>query len=279
MYASSATQRPRTLGPREAELVAWLEMEQPATVDIETVEVALGWPRPQARKILAQLAHKGWLQRATHGHYEPLLGDTGGIPLSSPWAALASWRVPHYVGFASAAYERGLTPDRPGAVQACVPVGTKRPKTWAETPITLVLRRRFSLTGTEEAKLHGFSVRIARPERIVLDSAAIPARAGGAFGLARIVDRGFETVDWSEIVTLANELPRGRAALRRLAAMLDLLGHDVPAVLARSATATSSDSPVYLGGVSVHGRRGPLLRRWSVIVNVAPAALRDEVRR
>ena len=66
----------------------------------------------------SSLARKGWLTRTSRGRYETVLADTGGWALPNPWAALGTSGLRYYVGFQSAAYERGLTPDRPGAVQA-----------------------------------------------------------------------------------------------------------------------------------------------------------------
>ena len=72
--------------------------------------------------MLRRLAQKGRLQRVAQGSYEPLLADTGGIALHNPWAALAAWSAAHYVSFAAAAYELGLTPGRPAMIAVCAAV-------------------------------------------------------------------------------------------------------------------------------------------------------------
>jgi predicted transcriptional regulator of viral defense system len=275
---SETLYQPRTLGPLEAQVVAWMETERPQLVDSAGVAVALGWSQRAAQETLLRLARKGWLTRSVAGRYQPLLGASGGWAVPNPWAALAAWRAPHFVSFASAAYEHGLTPDRPGAVQTCVPTGRARPKAWAELPIVLVQVRAFALAGTEMTDLHDFTVRIAGVERTLVDCATIPARAGGAFGLTRIVDRGLERAAWDKFVELARVLPRGRVAARRIAAIADVLTRQVPQPLAEFATARPGEQPLYLDGVS-HGRRGERLARWQVVVNVSVEALREEVER
>lgn len=235
---------------------------------------------PRPRRVLSQLARKGWLQRTRRGSYEPLFATTGGIAVPDPWAALAEWGVPHYVGFASAAYELGLTPDRPGEVQVCVRVGTSRPRGWQPVRLRLVPLRTFSTDGTEERDLHGYTVRLSSVEKTLLDSAAVPARAGGAFGLARMVTRALDIADWPEVARLATSVANGRPAARRLAALLDVLEEEVPGELRQVAEASAGDtSPFFLGSGEVHGRRGHELKPWGVVVNVSPEALREEVRR
>jgi predicted transcriptional regulator of viral defense system len=270
---------PRTLSKREAELVGWIEAERRPSVTTEEVRQTLGWPDHVTNIALARLATKGWLRRTAKGRYETVLADTGGWSLPNPWAALSSWRQPYYVGFKSAAYERQLTPDRPGRVQACVPVGAKPPLAWKDVPVTLIYLPAFSDESVEEQELHQFRVRIASVEKILVDSGAHPGHVGGVLGLARIVDRAVDRADWAAVVKLASHTSRGRASLRRLGALLKVLGHDVPEPLAREATARPGETALYLGDRKTHGARGERLPEWNVVVNVDPAAIAEEVRR
>lgn len=269
----------RTVAPRESEVLAWLEAERRRSVTIDEAAVALGWPHKQTREVFARLAHKGWLKRVARGRYETVLAETGGWALPNPWAALSLWGQPYYVGFQSAAFELGLTPDRPAAVQACVSVGARRPRAWEDMPIELVYLRTFTLEGTEERMLHGFPVVIASAEKLLLDAAVLTGRVGGIFGLARIVDRALDSADWGRVAELGGKSRRGHAALRRIAATLEILGHPVPRPLADHAHAASGESPLYLGERRVFGSRGPRLGRWQVVANVDAAALREEVTR
>lgn len=269
----------RTLSRREAELVSWLEVERPKSVSLTEISSALTWPQKRTYDVTSRLVKKGWLHRTRAGHFEPLLGESAGILVPDPWAALASWRVRYYVALASAAYEHNLTPDRPGAVQVCVPVGTTRPAGWRELGIELVPRRAFQLDGSQLAESHGVIVRLAGVERVLLDGATMPARVGGVFGLARIVDRGGEQVDWQRFVELAQKAGRGLAAARRIAALLEILGNDIPPALVRLARAGEGAPPVLLGSTRIHGRRGEILPRWGVQLNVGPESLREEVTR
>ena len=257
-----------------------MEIERPKAIGVDRAVVALDWPRPQVRRVLSQLASKGWLQRTRRGSYEPLFAETGGIAVPSAWAALTEWRVPHYVAFASAAYELGLTPDRPGEVQVCVRVGTSRPKAWQSVRLRLIPLRTFSIDGTDERDLHGYPIRVSNVEKTLVDSAAVPARAGGPFGLARMVTRAIGAADWSEFARLAASTANGGPAARRLAALLDVLEEQIPSELQQVAEASARDtSPFFLGSGEVHGRRGGELRPWGVVVNVSPEGLREEVQR
>lgn len=269
----------RTLSRREAELVSWLEVERPKSVSLAEISSALDWPRKRAYGVTSRLVKKGWLYRTRAGHYEPLLGESAGISVPNPWVALTSWKVPHYVALASAAYEHNLIPDRPKAVQVCVSVGTTAPAGWRDMAIALVPRRAFQLDGSQLAESHGVIVRLAGVERVLLDGATMPGRVGGAFGLARIVDRGRGQADWQRFAELAQMGSRGVAAARRIAALLEVLGHEVPPPLAELASAAKGAPPIYLGSTGIHGRRGEILPRWRVQLNVSPGALREEVTR
>lgn len=269
----------RSLSKQEAQLVAWLEAERRSTVTPDDVADVLHWERSTIRKVLARLADKGWLVRVAQGRYETVLAETGGFTLPNPWAALSLWQQLYYVGFQSAAYEHGLTPDRPGDVQACVPYGARRPHAWAEFPIALVWQRGFSRAGAAEQELHGLPVWIASSEKLLVDGAARPSRMGGLPGLLRVLDRAREQVDWQRVVELADEIPRGRPALKRLAHLHTLIAAAVPVPLDAAAAALPAEHPILLAEKRLHGGGGELDRRYGVVRNVDPDSLREEIRR
>jgi hypothetical protein len=61
--------------------------------------------------------------------------------------------------------------------------------------------------------------------------------------------------------------------------LLQILEREVPSGLAEFATASRNAPLIYLGGTRTHGRRGQILPRWRVLVNLSPEAIREEVRR
>lgn len=268
--------RPRTLGPREAEVLAWLETERPAVIHVADVAEAVGISREYARTLVWRLERKGWLQRLTSGRYEPLLGESGGWPARNPWAALDGWVRPHYVSFSSAAYEFGLTPDRPGDVQVATVPGAALPRRMAEMGVQLVRLRRFTLKGTEERDLHRHRVHIATPERCLMDCVTHLDLAGGALGLSRILARAHESLDWMQLARMAGALPRGASAMRRVGALLEILGLDCPAPVLDAAS-SARRPPIPLDTLGVLPNDGPVLERWDVALNVSSEAIREEV--
>ncbi len=277
MVFEPAERPARTLSPREAEVVAWLESERRRSVSSREIAEHFPWPSQTVWHTVSNLARKGWLTRTSRGHYETVLADTGGWALPNPWAALGTSGLRYYVGFQSAAYERGLTPDRPGAVQICVPSGTNRPKAWGEIPISLIYLRSFAPAGVEQAELHGFQIRLARPEKILIDAAGLPGRIGGIHGLARVLDRAHPALDWGLLVELGEQAVRGRAALRRIAALLEILDLKIPKTFAKHAQARPGESLLYLGERRIFGAHGTRLPRWAVVNNIGAAALREEI--
>lgn len=269
----------RPLSARESQIVAWLEEERPELVTAAALADAFGFSPQTSNDITRRLAAKGWLNRVAQGKYEPLLADSGGIALPNAWAALAGWSRSYYVGYASAAYHWNLTPDRPGTVQACVPVGTGRPKRFVELAITLIPQRAFSLTGVSHEAEGGQRVCLASVEKTVIDSAIRPARVSGVLALGRMLDRALDRADWDQVVELAADHPRGSAGLRRIGALLELLGEEVPTPVKQAAGRIPFRSSITLDDRKIYGRTGHVLQPWNVLVNVAPEALREELRR
>src|SRR6266545_3286599 len=74
----------RTLGPRESEVLAWLESERRRSVTIDEAAAALGWSSKRTREVFARLARKGWLKRLARGRYETVLAETGGLDAAEP---------------------------------------------------------------------------------------------------------------------------------------------------------------------------------------------------
>jgi predicted transcriptional regulator of viral defense system len=270
---------PRTLSKREAEIIGWLEAGRRQQVDLAEVRTILGWSDSVARNTVSRLVKKGWLRRTAQGRYESVLAETGGWSVPNAWAALSAWKQRYYVGFKSAAYEHGLTPDRPSEVQVCVAAGAKRPRAWSDIPVVLIFLPKYDPTGTIIRKVQGFDVRIAAPEKLLIDGGALPGRIGGVLGLARVLERAADQIDWSTVVRLSDRSPRGRVALRRLAALLDILERQVPEPLAEAATARPAESALFLGERTTNGAVGERLPQWHVIVNVDRSAIREEVRR
>jgi predicted transcriptional regulator of viral defense system len=269
----------RTLSPREAKVVAWLESERRRSVCTTEIAERFHWPAQSVWHTASSLARKGWLTRTARGRYETVLADTGGWALPNPWAALGTTGLRCYVGFQSAAHERGLTPDRPGSVQVCVPPGTNRPKAWAAIPITMIFLRSFAPAGTERVQLHGFQITLARPEKILIDAAGLPGRIGGIHGLARVLDRAHPNLNWGLLTDLGEQAVRGRAALRRIAALLEILDLTIPPTLAKHARARPGESLLYLGERRIFGAHGTRLPRWAVLDNIGAPALREEILR
>jgi predicted transcriptional regulator of viral defense system len=267
---------PRTLGGREAQVVSWLEAERRRSITTREVIEHFAWTEPKASNVLSDLAKKHWLRRVARGVYEFLPAETGGFPVDDPWPALAGWRAKHYVAYRSAAYQHGLTPDRPGRVQVAVPVGVHRPRAWGSTPIVLLHQRDYSDAGLQVAAAAGWQVRFSNPARTVLDGAIQPKRMGGVPELARVLARARRNFDWPAVLTFATKLRGGRIGLRRLGALTDLLELERPKELENAIGQPSYR--LYLGETGTYGAAGRVLRPWNVVDNVG-SRVREELNR
>lgn len=265
--------QPRTLGSRQAEVVSWLEADQRRSVTSRDVIDHFAWTEPTASNVLSDLAKKHWLRRVARGVYEFLPAESGGFRVDDPWPALANWSAKHYVGFRSAAYQLGLTPDRPGHVQVAVPLGVRRPRAWGATPIVLFRQRDYSDEGVKTIAVTGWQVHVSSAGRTILDGAIQPRRIGGIPELARILARAHPTLDWSAVLTYAGKLRRGPTGIRRLGALAEMLKLAHPKELLDAID--SPPSRLYLGDTATYGSAGRLLRRWNVVDNVGPRALAE----
>src|SRR5579859_5759506 len=258
----------RSLSSRQAEVVSWLEAERRRSVTTRDVVEEFHWPEPMASNVLSDLTTKQWLRRVARGIYEFLPAEGGGFKLDDPWPALANWTAKHYVGFRSAAYQHGLSPDRPGRVQVAVPFGVERPRSWGESPIALLHQRDYSEAGIQIVAVAGWQVRASGPERTVLDGAIQPRRIGGIPELARVVSRAHRNLDWAAVLSCASKLRRGRTGLRRLGALTDLLELSHPNDL--EAAVGQPSARLYLGETATYGAAGRVLKPWNVVDNVGP---------
>jgi predicted transcriptional regulator of viral defense system len=121
---------------------------------------------------------------------------------------------------------------------------------------------------------------VATPEKVLSDSALVPGRVGGARGLARIATRAQDSLDWREAVRLIDAHPNGLAAMRRLAALLEVVETPVPEPLAsRAAHPGQRVRRILLSDHEFDGSDGELLEPWNVIANIDAADLREELRR
>jgi len=112
--------------------------------------------------------------------------------------------------------------------------------------------------------------------KLLLDSGEQPRRIGAVLGFDRFVDPTHNRLNWAERVRLADYVSHGRTSLRCIAALLELLGHDVPEQVARNATAGPSETALYLGDRKTHGASGERLPTWSVVVNMDLAAIAEQ---
>jgi predicted transcriptional regulator of viral defense system len=262
---------PRTLGSRQAEVVSWLEADRRRSVTSRDVVDHFAWTEPTASNVLSDLTKKHWLRRVARGVYEFLPAESGGFRVDDPWPALANWSANHYVGFRSAAYQLGLTPDRPGQVQVAVPFGVRRPRAWGATAIVLLHQRDYSDAGVKVTAVTGWQVHLSGAERTILDGAIQPRRIGGIPELVRILVRAHRTLDWNAVMSYAEILRRGRTGIRRLGALAELLELAYPKELKEAAG--SPRSRLYLGDTTTYGSAGRLIRQWNVVDNIGPSAL------
>lgn len=150
-------------------------------------------------------------------------------------------------------------------VACCI---AKRPATVRGTRFVFVRMSENRFFGFVDVDVLGEKVRMATPERTLLDAMDRPQLAGGLPEVSRIVAKAAERVSWPKVLDHAKRWNES-ALVQRLGYLLDL--HEVPisgSVRKSLIALVSPDSKVHLGTRKEWGASGRLIRPWGIIENV-----------
>ncbi|AOO82244.1 type IV toxin-antitoxin system AbiEi family antitoxin domain-containing protein [Bosea vaviloviae] len=233
----------------------------------------------QARNVVRRLLAKGWLQRASSGHYVFLPPDWGAEKVEDfDIFVLASASVDNgYVGWWAAASRHGFTTQVPNAIH----VATDRQVPSREiqgNPVRYVKLSPRKFFGWQDMAASARTFRVSTPEKTVVDCVDRPDLCGGPTELARIVARASESLSDETLVELALRLG-SVSACQRLGYLLDLTA---PNYLSNSQRAKLREL-IPSSARSIFGRAqrdaGDVgyVSDWGLLVNAAESDLLSEV--
>ncbi|MFN7972884.1 MAG: type IV toxin-antitoxin system AbiEi family antitoxin [Acidobacteriota bacterium] len=210
------------------------------------------------------MARKGLLVRQRHGSY--VVAD-GAVARSLPSLA-RHLRPDDFISFRAACAHHGFCDPDPSRTEIGTP--TRRPAISVGDGSIVFVRVDAASEDTMEADINGETVRIARPERALVDALRHPRHAGGAQVLPGILHRASTRVSWDRVVDL---VARGgeSATVQRLGHLLESHAILVPGpVVDRLRSLVNLRVKAHLGPRGTFGRHGRLDPRWNVIVNLVP---------
>lgn len=259
----------RTLSKNEAKVVLGLEWRGQKTVTLADLRSALGASEGYARYLAHRLVRKGWLERLRPGLFLFIPADRGreAVADTNPLLAGAALVDPYFFSFGTACTHHGLTEQVLAEVYlACRARRRSERIRDVRYVFAHVGEKRFF--GFADASVLGVTVRMATPERALLDALDRPHYAGGLGEVSRMVGRSVPRLAPERLVELLERW--GESALaQRLGYLAELHGADLPPRLRGALDRlVRPGSKVLLGSRRRWGTSGPLARPWNIVENV-----------
>jgi predicted transcriptional regulator of viral defense system len=269
----------RSLSDLEARLILHLEWEKQPVVTIEDTMAILGCSYDHARLLLHRLARRRWLAPLTPGNYELIPAERGehAFPDTNPLFIGSALVEPHYFSFATAAFFHGLSTQASATVYLATTVRTSRRLYHVRGKMyRLVFQPALKFFGAVEVEAYGSRVRIAEPEKTVVDALDRPEYAGDIPEIAGMLQRGQGRLDWGKLATYGRRF-ESQALIQRLGYLLDLLQLPVVRQVRDLLLSGIGKSTPYLGRPGQWGTGGKYDATWRIVDNVPRQELLAEI--
>lgn len=282
---SEARRRRRELTPTEARLVARWEgnnnNNNTGIISVETVCRELRCTRSYARTLLHRLERKRWLERVSKGAYTFIPAEYGyddeRFPVMEPLIAGSRLVKPYYFSYTTANSYYGFTTQMPST--HFIATTKKKPQyIWRNTAYQFVTLSKKKFFGFKEVNVNGVKVKMAEPEKAIVDSLDKIRYTGGIEEIIRVVYRGFTKVQRDKLVGYASKMG-SHALSQRLGFILSFLDSkkliDIPPEIKKSLLANVGKAPVYLAPNKP--KHGTFSSEWKVVKNMSDKELLSEI--
>jgi len=269
----------RSLSDLEAKLILHLEWEKQPVVTIEDTMAILDCSYDHARLVLHRLARRRWLVRLTPGKYELIPAERGehAFPDTNPLFIGSALVEPYYFSFATAAFFHGLSTQASATVYLATTVRTGRRLYQVRgKEYRLVFQPPHKFFGAVEVDAYGSRVRMAEPEKAVVDALDRPEYAGDIPEVAGMLQRGRARLDWDKLAEYGLRFET-QALIQRLGYLTDLLPLPVAEQARDLLVAGIGKSTPYLGRPGQWGTGGAYNATWRIVDNVPRQELLAEI--
>lgn len=270
---------PRSLSALEARLILHLEWEEQPTLTIREAMEILGCSYDLARWVVHQLVEGGWLAPIRRGKYELIPARRGehAFPDTNPLFIGSTLVIPYYFSFATAAFFHGLSTQASVTVYIATTTRTRRRLlTVRGKEYRIVRQPGHKFFGAVDVDAYGTSVKMARPEKTILDCLERPAYAGDLPEIAAMLWRGKGRLDWELTGQYAVRF-RSHSLVQRLGYLTTILGIPLTAVARDLMLSGVGKSTRYLGRRSRWGTGGEYDATWRIVNNVPREELLAEI--
>jgi len=269
----------RSLSDLEARLILHLEWEKQPVVTIKQTMGILDCSYDHARRVLHRLARRRWLMPLTPGKYEVIPAERGehAFADTNPLFIGSALIAPYYFSYATAAFFHGLSTQASATVYVATPVRTGR-RTYLVRgkEYRLVLQPTDKFFGAVEVDAYGSRVRMAEPEKTVVDALDRPEYAGDIPEIAGMLQRGEGRLNWHRLAEYGIRY-RSQALIQRLGYLLDLLQLPAAAQAHDLLLVGVGKSTPYLGRPGKWGIGGEYDPTWHIVDNVPRQELLAEI--
>ena len=269
----------RSLSDLEARLILHLEWEKQPVVTIEDTMAILDCSYDHARLVLHRLARRHWLVRLTPGKYELIPAERGehAFPDTNPLFIGSALVEPYCFSFATAAFFHGLSTQASATVYLATTVRTGRRLYQVRgKEYRLVFQPPHKFFGAVEVDAYGSRVRMAEPEKAVVDALDRPEYAGDIPEVAGILQRGRARLDWDKLAEYGLRF-ESQALIQRLGYLTDLLRLPGAEQARDLLVAGIGKSTPYLGRPGQWGTGGEYNATWRIVDNVPRQELLAEI--
>ena len=268
----------RALSPLEAKLILRLEWERRPVVTIEQAMTILGVSYDHARQILHRLAKSRWLAPIVPGTYELIPAERGEHAFvdTNPLFIGSALVEPYYFSFATAAFFHGLSTQASATVYIATTIAKTRRLVVRDKEYRLVVQPAHKFFGAVEVEAYGSRVRMAEPEKTILDSLDRPAYAGGIPEVAAMLVHGKGQLNWKRLADYAVQF-KSRALVQRLGYLCDVLELPLDDDVRKTLLAHVGKTTSYLGQIERWETGGAYNATWQVVDNIPRHELLAEI--
>lgn len=279
--ARAKERRRLDLTPAEASIIGKWEKHKPLLVTVKRVQEELKCTRDYAKALLHRLKKKRWIERVSKGRYIFIPSEYGYVERFPPldtFAVGSQLVSPYYFSYSSANSHYGFS-TQVSSVSYIATTKVIRTRVWRDTTFQFVTLSPRKFFGFKEIQSNGVKVKIAEPEKALVDSIDKPRYSGDIEEVVRIVYHGFPRIDPARLGEYA--LRMGSHSLcQRLGFIIDFLHANkliqVNAVLREQLLENVGSNPICLA--ASRPKTGYYSRDWNLIVNVEHEQLMAEIR-
>ncbi|MBI4397956.1 MAG: hypothetical protein HY586_02390 [Candidatus Omnitrophica bacterium] len=265
-----------TLSAHESKLLLKLAWEKKNRVSLKEMVRILSVSTAHAYKIASTLCDKKWLERLKAGIYQviPFEGGPKRISEMNPYVIGHLLDEPYFFSYATANTHYGFSPQVYNTL-FIVLTKQRRAVTLRETKIQFVTLSRNKFFGFTEVEIFGEKVKMAEPEKALIDSLDKPQYAGGIEEVFGAFEQAKRKIDFKKLVAYALRF-KTTSLVQRLGFLLDFLKLPVSKKLRQKLLKkTRNGQPIPLAIPRRFGRKGEFSSDWKIIQNMSDDILRN----